>query len=234
MSKFHRWQPPGVSQYPPSIFPGSSRGMYPSMSYIDQCLIVEAARRYLGSSGPRCVASTRADPYSPVRYGSSPGTSWARPHRGSRMRLMFGSRKKRPLFPFVGIPGTPPLPTSPSSLIAWLLRPRASVPIVRPTLRHNARSKLAPRPGPVGKEVGHPVVPSNLVPFVPQPLATPWVDSPPCMLGRPSRSMAGFHVSMAMVFSPYVWSVWVQAVWVKKEGGKGMKGRSFEGRRCSV
>ena len=51
---------------------------------------------------------------------------------------------------------------------------------------------MAPSPVPDGKEVGQPVVALAPEPVaIPHPVDTPWVDSPPFMLGRPMRGTAG-------------------------------------------
>ena len=62
--------------------------------------------------------------------------------------------------------------------------------MVFPTAVHRARSKLAPRPVPPGNEVGQPVEFSEEA--IPQPDATPCVDSPLLIDGSPSRGIAGF------------------------------------------
>lgn len=72
MSKFHRSQPPGVRQAPEAGGGcGSVRGMYPSMSYIEKCLAVDAACRKRGSSADSWVAEIKLVAYSDVRYGHS-------------------------------------------------------------------------------------------------------------------------------------------------------------------
>eukprot|EP00962_Isochrysis_galbana_P025746 scaffold7963_cov116-Isochrysis_galbana.AAC.10 len=86
-------------------------------------------------------------PKRPLTVGSSEGTSWFRPHRGSRAMLMFGDQQSRPAcgWPLHGIASRAPCSQS----------ERSSRPMAEPMSRQSEALKVAPSEFGLGKDVGH-------------------------------------------------------------------------------
>ena len=134
---------------------------------------------------------TKAAAYAATRVASSPGTSCARPHRGSRIKLMFGANSH-----------TCPDPS--------LYSARDSVPMARPTSSQSCKrssvvvlngcgiitcwSNAAPSAMGAGKEVGH-------LSGDKHPVHAPCSASPDDMEGTPRRGIAGTPASRIETFS---------------------------------
>mmetsp|Transcript_59414 Transcript_59414/g.98485 ORF Transcript_59414/g.98485 Transcript_59414/m.98485 type:complete len:214 (+) Transcript_59414:1982-2623(+) len=128
----------------------------------------------------RCSPCVYMAPKTPLSVGSSLGTSWFRPHRGSLAILILGDQQSRPA---CGLPDQVPASVAPCSQ-----RDLSSQPMIRPISCHIEELKPAPSAFGFGNDVGHETAPLELwMQFV----CTPCMQlTPQSYSGKLSRGIA--------------------------------------------